>query len=210
MSSDPRSDAPSPGPEPADSGEPTPEAADADLIAERGADLLAGLEARLPGRRAHADLTASWALAIAVELGLQKEVALALREAARLHEIGLLYVEAELAARPEVELADEERRAFDAQAEAAARVAAGAGLPARACVWLEHWRERFDGGGPKGLFGGAIPLESRIIRAACAYAVGLTAEPDRRRALERLGARAEVEIDPAAIGAIAFFLDRSE
>lgn len=131
-----------------------------------------------------------------------------MRETARLHEIGLLYVDLDLARRGEAGT-DEERAALDRQAEAAARLAAGAALPGTACIWLEHWRERFEGGGPKGLYGGAIPLESRIIRAACAYARELAGERDPARALERLGGRAGGELDPAAIGAIAFVLDRA-
>jgi len=203
MSSDPRSDAPSPEPEPA--APPT----DAELVSERGADLVEALEARIPGSRAHADLTARWALAIAAELRLPRATALALRETARVHAVGLLYLDAELAQRGDRERSDAEREAFDAQAEAAARLAGGAGLPAGPCVWLEHWRERFAGDGPRGLYGGAIPLESRIIHAACGYAHELAGGSDPARALERLGDRAGTELDPATIGAIAFVLDRT-
>ncbi|MGI8460858.1 MAG: hypothetical protein ACR2OC_04355 [Solirubrobacterales bacterium] len=181
MSSDPHSDALSPAPE-----------READLVAERGGELLDGLDRKRPGSRAHGDRTASWAVAIAVELALPRETALTVREVARLHEIGLLYVEP----------------GDDAQAHAAAKLAAGAGLPDKVCVWLQHWRERFDGGGPRRMFGGAIPLESRIIRAACAFATEVAGDDDPVAALERLGAHADTELDPATIGAIAFVLDR--
>jgi HD-GYP domain-containing protein (c-di-GMP phosphodiesterase class II) len=208
MSSDPRSDAPSPGPEPTPGPAGTAGPADAELVRERGADLLEALESRVPGSVAHADQAGRWALAIAAELRLPRATALALRETARLHAIGLLYLDAELARGGDREASPEQRQVFDAQAEAAARLASGAGLPPAPCVWLEHWRERFEGGGPKGLYGGAIPLESRIIRAACAYAHELEADADEARALERLGALAGSELDPATIGAIAFVLDR--
>jgi HD-GYP domain-containing protein (c-di-GMP phosphodiesterase class II) len=208
MSSDPRSDDPSPGPEHT-LGPASAANADHELIAERGADLLSALEARVPGSRAHAAAAARWALAISAELRLGRATALAVRETARLHAIGLLYIDAELAAGGDREASPERRGALDAQAEVAGRVASGAGLPAAACVWLEHWRERFEGGGPRGLYGGAIPLESRIIRAACTYAHELEADPDPADALERLGAYAGAELDPATIGAIAFVLDRS-
>ncbi|HEX6117066.1 MAG TPA: HD domain-containing phosphohydrolase [Solirubrobacterales bacterium] len=211
MSSDPRSDAPSPEPETAGeaAGPQGGTRTDAELVRERGADLLAALEARLPGSLEHAELTARWALAISAELRLPRATALALRETARLHAIGMLYIDAGLAGRGDRERSPEERDAFDAQAEAAARLASGAGLPAAACIWLEHWRERFEGGGPRGLYGGAIPLESRILRAACAYAHELAVDSDPPRALERLGGLAGTELDPATIGAIAFVLDRS-
>jgi HD-GYP domain-containing protein (c-di-GMP phosphodiesterase class II) len=211
MSSDPRSDAPSPEPEPAAAeGATAPgPSTDAELVAERGGDLVDALEQRIPGSRAHADLTARWALAIAAELRLPRATALTLRETARVHAIGLLYLDAELAQRGDRERNLEERDDFDAQAEAAARLAAGAGIPSAPCVWLEHWRERFEGGGPKRLYGGAIPLESRIIRAACGFAHELAAGSEPSRALERLGDRAGTELDPATIGAIAFVLDRA-
>ena len=205
MSSDPHRDAPSPAPDP----EPAAPSSDDELIRERGADLLAALEARLPGSIAHADESARWALAISAELRLARANALAVRETSRLHAIGLLYIDADLAASLEGDLSPEERSTLDAQAEAAARLAVGAGLPDCSCVWLQHWRERFEGGGPHGLYGGAIPLESRIIRAACAYASELTADPDPRRALDRLGEQAGTTLDPATIGAIAFVLDRN-
>jgi HD-GYP domain-containing protein (c-di-GMP phosphodiesterase class II) len=208
MSSDPRSDAPSPGPEEPPGTAGTAAAADAELVRERGADLLEALEARLPGSIGHADQAGRWALAIAAELRLPRATALALRETARLHAIGLLYLDVTLARGGDREASPEQRQALDAQAEAAARLASGAGLPAAPCIWLEHWRERFEGGGPKGLYGGAIPLESRIIRAACAYAHELAADADPSRALERLGGLAGTELDPATIGAIAFVLDR--
>lgn len=210
MSSDPRSDAPSPEPDrsPGQSGSVPEEPTDAGLVRERGADLLAALEARLPGSLTHAEQTARWTLAIAAELRLPRATALAVRETARLHAIGLLYLDAELAGRGDCGASPAERDALDTQAEVAARLASGAGLPAAACVWLEHWRERFEGGGPKRLYGGAIPLESRIIRAACAYAHELAADPDPAPALERLGELAGTELDPATIGAIAFVLDR--
>jgi HD-GYP domain-containing protein (c-di-GMP phosphodiesterase class II) len=177
-------------------------------VRERGADLLSALEARVPGSAEHAEATARWTLAIAAELRLPRATALALRETARLHAIGLLYIDAERAREGDVEANPEDRGVLDAQAEVAARLAAGAGLPSAPCVWLEHWRERFEGGGPKGLYGGAIPLESRIMRAACAYAHELAVDADPAQALERLGERAGTELDPATIGAIAFVLDR--
>lgn len=209
MSSDPRSDAPSPEPE-----GPLAAQRDADLVRERGTDLLDALEARLPGSRAHADRAASWALAIAVELALDRDRALALREAARLHAIGMLYLPAELLGRPEWELDAGELRRYDEQAEAAGRLAAGAGIPPAPAAWLAHWRERYDGRGLLGLIGGAIPLESRVIRTACAYDAYLQAargsgDPDPgARAIGSLTGLAGAELDPEPIRALGGALAR--
>jgi HD-GYP domain-containing protein (c-di-GMP phosphodiesterase class II) len=187
----------------------------ADLVRERGADLLDALEARLPGSRSHADRTASWALAIAVELALDRDRALALRETARLHAIGMLYLPSELLGRPEWELEPNELARYDEQADAAGRLAAGAGIPAASTAWLAHWRERYDGRGRLGLIGGAIPIESRVIRAACSYDAGLQAarasggaDPDAT-AMSWLTGFEGAELDPAAIRALRSALART-
>lgn len=186
---------------------------DFELVAERGTDLLAALEARQAGGRRHADATASWALAIAVELRLAHERALAVRETARLHEIGKLYLPQALLAQPQEELAAAERRRLDEQAAAAAKLAGGAGLPPAPCGWLEHWRERFDGHGPAGLYGGAIPIESRIIRAACAFELALGLARQRGGghddALADLLVKGGNELDPEAVSALQTTLRRA-
>lgn len=203
MSSDPRSDVPSPGPE------------QHELISARGADLLEALEARLPGSHRHADSTASWALAIAVELDLERGRALSVRETARLHSIGMIYLPAELLGRPEWELSAEDLSAYDEQAQAAGRLAAGADVPPAPAAWLAHWRERFDGRGKLGLVGGAIPLESRIIRAACAFDAALAgarhsgAANPTGLALDWLRGLDGVELDPAVTGALVRALERA-
>jgi HD-GYP domain-containing protein (c-di-GMP phosphodiesterase class II) len=203
MSSDPRSDAPSPEP---------------DLIRDRGAALLDALEKRLPGAREHADATASWALAIAVELGLGRQRCLSVRETARLHEIGKLYIRLELLGRAADELTPAETARIERHPEAGAGLAAGAGLPGAPCAWIRHQHERFDGEGlPDGLGGEAIPLESRIIGVACAfdYALGsaraatAAGEPPREQALSELRAATGAEVDPATVAALERALRRA-
>lgn len=209
-------------PHPNDAPSPEPaEGVNADVAAltrERGAPLLEGLEERIPGSREHADGTASWALAIAVELGLEPERCLAVREAARLHEIGNLYTDAELLAKLPDQLSDDDARRVEAHAEAGGRLAEGAGVPSAPCIWIRHSRERFDGSGvPDGLYGGAIPIESRIIRAACAFETSLHRiehAPERPKrpsstALAELQAAAGTELDPATVEALVRILARA-
>jgi HD-GYP domain-containing protein (c-di-GMP phosphodiesterase class II) len=212
MSWDPPSDGPSPDAEAAD------EALHADLaelVSERGAVLLDALESHYPGSRDHADATASYAFGAAVELRLEREHAEAVREAARLHEAGMLYVPAAvLAARPEDR---------DAQAQAmieahpghGADLAHGAGVPAPACKWIDATAERFDGRGPSGLAGERVPLEARIIRVACACDRVLTAPHPHTTAAERratafawLRAVGGRELDPRVVAALTGMLDR--
>ena len=211
MSSDPPNASPSPATDPA--------AADpglAALVRERGEPLLDGLEAHLPGSKEHAEATGAYAFAAAVALGLGRAGAELCREAGRLHDVGMLFVPAAAARTPFDRLTEEQRAAFEAHYEAGARVALGAGVPDDVCSWLLQIRETFDGRGPDGLAGDAIPVAARVIRAACACDT-LLASPhgveslDERRAgtIAHLRAAAGNELDPRAVDALVAVLERT-
>jgi HD-GYP domain-containing protein (c-di-GMP phosphodiesterase class II) len=212
MSWVPPSGAPSPGADPA--GEVSGMDL-ANLVSERGAVLLDALEAHWPGARDHADATASYAFGAAVELRFERESAEAIRETARLHEVGMVYVPvAMLSAQPESR--DPEVQALiDAHPGYGAELARGAGVPSRACEWIAATAERFDGRGPSGLAGERVPLEARIIRVACACDRALTARhphasasEHRAMAFATLRAAGGHELDPRVVAALTGMLDR--
>jgi HD-GYP domain-containing protein (c-di-GMP phosphodiesterase class II) len=217
MSSDRPSDARSPEADrPPASGFELSRAA---LIRSRGTALLAGLERHRPGSGDHADGTAAYAFAAAVELDLGREHAEAVREAARLHEVGMVYVPAEVLAKPPGELTSSERSLLDSHAATGAELARGAGIPEQACEWIGAASERFDGSGPAGLAGDRIPIESRIVRVACAFDTLLAApaqappvaSPQGRQqaAFDQLRRAAGTELDPRVIAALAALLERA-
>src|SRR5919198_4175113 len=78
----------------------------AELVQSRGSTLLDALEEHRPGSRDHADATASYGFAAAVELRFERDHAEAVRETARLHEVGMIYVPARV-----LDAAPEERDA---------------------------------------------------------------------------------------------------
>ena len=176
------SDRPSGDPSPAPSvGGGDPDSDLARIARGRGASLLEALEERAPGSRQHADATASFAFALAVELGQARGRAEAIREAARLHEVGGIY---------------------GGDHAAGAQLARGAGVPDVACEWIAATGERFDGEGPRGLAGEQISLEARIIRAACAC--------DRAGAdAEALRTAADQELDPRVVAALVSVVSRA-
>jgi HD-GYP domain-containing protein (c-di-GMP phosphodiesterase class II) len=214
MSWDPPSDAPSREAEPADEASGLDLA---DLVRERGAVLLDAVEAHSPGAREHADATASYAFGAAVELRFERESAEAIRETARLHEVGMIYVPSEaLSARPE-ERDAAGQALIDAQPGYGAELARGAGVPPRACAWIAATAERFDGRGPAGLAGERVPLEARIVRVACACDRALTsplphaqasAAEHRATAFATLRAAGGRELDPRVVAALTGMLDR--
>lgn len=172
-----------------------------------GAPLLAALEAHDPGAQAHADATAGWALAIAVQLELGRERAMLVREAARLHAVGDLYVPAGLLRRPGA-LNETEREAALQAPEAGHQLLLGAGIAGRPAEWVRCACERVDGTGyPRGLAGEAIPVEARVIAVACAHDE-LTAERPARRGLDapaamaHLRGRAGAELDSRVVEAL--------
>lgn len=213
MSSAHPGDAPSPRPERpgAADGEPSLAA----TVRLRGAALLEALEEHLPGAREHGEATASYAFAAAVELGFDRHAAEALREVAKLHEVGRVYVPAALLRRPAAELSRRERERVASHHEAGARLARGAAIPEEACAWIALAAERFDGAGPAGLRADAIPIESRAIRAACACDTELAAPgaggigARRAAAVAALRDAAGGELDPGVVEALAAVLERA-
>jgi HD-GYP domain-containing protein (c-di-GMP phosphodiesterase class II) len=209
MSSDPPSDA--------RSSEPEPTGGSAERVKARGTELLEALERHVPGARDHADGTAAYAFAAAVELDLDRDHAEAVREAARLHEVGSVYIPAAVAAKPRGELTPEEQELLDSAFASGAELARGAGIPEQVSEWIGAIRERFDGSGPGGLAGERIPIESRIVRVACACDTALaapapsaTSQDERRRmAVDVLRAAAGSELDPRVTLALTTMLERA-
>jgi HD-GYP domain-containing protein (c-di-GMP phosphodiesterase class II) len=204
MSSDRQSDGPFP-----EADEPSEESSPATLVRERGAVLIESLEGHVEGAAAHAEATGSFAFAVAGALNLEPEHAELVREAAKLHEVGKMYVAAEALSKQEDELDDEDRLVLALVAENGAGLVRGAGIPESVCEWILRWPERFDGDGPSGLTGEEIPLEARIINAACACAevsgnaslpLPGTAAGVIGRAMRALGGK---RLDPAVAEALA-------
>ncbi len=187
----------------------------ATVVRDRGAPLIEALEAHLSGAAEHAEGTAAYAFVAAVELGFDRGRCQLAGETARLHEIGLVYVPAEVAAKAPSERDATEAAAFEGHYEAGYRLARGAGIPDEVCGWLLRQRERNDGSGPEGLEGDAIPVEARLIRAACVCqsALATTDPADQRSALERakaaLAAAAGSELDPQVVAALTSVLGRA-
>jgi len=177
----------------------------AELIRERGEPLLEGLEAHLPGSTERAEATGAYALAAAVGLGFARTEAELCRQTARLADLGKIYVPADVLARDPSTLTPPEQAAVAGRFEAGAQLAEGAGLPAVICDWLLRISEHYDGSGPAALSGAAIPVFSRIIRAAkqCDELIVQGSEPSDLRAL------AGTELDPAMVDALASMLERA-
>jgi putative nucleotidyltransferase with HDIG domain len=123
-------------------------------------------EVRDPALRGHSERVASYAQAIAMQMGLPERQRVGVRLAALLHDIGKASV-------PGSVLADRDSRMFRRGepgtmhaalgAEVADSIAGAEDVPAA----IRHHHERHDGSGyPDGLAGDAIPIAARIVSAA--------------------------------------------
>lgn len=195
----------------------TPEPADphlADLVRRRGEALIDALEEHFPGSAGHAQGTGSYAFAAAVALGIDRSGSELCREAAKLHEVGKVYVPRHVLAKAEEELTEDELIQLDSHHEAGAQLALGAGIPEEVCDWILHTREWYDGSGPDGLAGDEIPVAARITRAACACDELLTAgvsphagiHERSRTAVKGLRERCRRDLDPTVVMALISIL----
>ena len=185
----------------------------AELLRERGPALVEALDRHLPGAREHAVATASYAFTAAAGLGFGRAQCEVTREVAKLHDIGLIYVPAAIAAKPAGERDAEEASTWAAQYDAAYQLARGAGIPEDVCGWLLRARERYDGTGPERLSGEGIPIVSRVMRAACVCQTELAAagggEAPVRAAVQGLAGRAGGELDPKVVASLIAILERT-
>jgi polar amino acid transport system substrate-binding protein len=127
----------------------------------------------------HSFRSATYASAIAAQLGLRSEHVKHVHGAALVHDIGKVAIDRELLERPGP-LSAEEFELVKLHSVLGEQILMESVAPPEFAKWVRHHHERIDGTGyPDGLSGEDIPIESRIIAVADAYdaMVGGTGEP---------------------------------
>ncbi len=189
-------------------------AAARDAVDRDGPDDLESL-AEAAGTGPQAARVAGLAVAAGRELGLDPGELETLRRAALLHKVGMLGIPAGLPLRP-TPLSDEEVEVLREHPIIAQRVLRPIPHLEDAAGILRHAYERHDGSGyPDGLAGDQIPLASRVLHAAIAYAAMREARP-WRASLSDAEARAELrtvagtQLHPDVVDAVLGVLDSPE
>jgi diguanylate cyclase (GGDEF)-like protein len=168
--------------------------------------LAEALDLRDTGATTHSRTVGRCAVLTARELGLSAERCERVRLAGVLHDVGMIVVSAEVAAKAEP-LDDADRAELHQHPQAGARLLAG---PAFADLreWIEAHHEHHDGSGyPRGLRGDEIPVEARIIGVADAWEE-LTGGGSQRPALGeeeaqlRMSGAAGTAFDPEVVAAL--------
>lgn len=185
------------------------------LLEQTVASLSSAVEKRDPYTAGHQERVMQLACAIGKEIGLPEKQLSGLRMAAVIHDIGKLYVPAELLAKPG-ELTDAELNLIKIHPQMGYEILKGIEFPwPIAEIVLQH-HERLDGSGyPHGLRGQDILLEAKIIAVADTIEAMATDRP-YRPAVGMVKALWEVQnhkgsrFDPDAVDACITVLNRDK
>jgi len=165
----------------------------------------------------HAERVGELSARIASEMGLPEDEVTLLRDAAPLHDLGMVVVPDRILLKSG-QLDEDERKIMMTHAANGARILTGSDLPvielARQIAHTHH--ERWDGTGyPRGLEGEEIPLVGRIVAVADAFEA-ITHDRPFREAESAEGAMAELrrergrQFDPRVVDAALEVVEREE
>jgi len=165
----------------------------------------------------HGENVGALAARIAREIGLPEEDVAWIRDAAPLHDIGMVVVPDRILLKRD-ELDEEERKIMMTHAANGARILAGSDLPvlqlAREIALTHH--ERWDGEGyPRELARTEIPLSGRIVAVADAFEAITHDRPFRdaetvESALEEIESERERQFDPRIVDALLAIMEEEE
>lgn len=172
------------------------------------------VEKRDPYTAGHQRRVADLAVAIGQELGMTGERLEGLRLGATIHDIGKIYVPAEILARPG-KISAAEFEIIKAHAQIGYDIMKGVDFPWPVAQMILQHHERLDGSGyPNGAKGGDIILESRILAVADVVEAMASHRPYRpglgiEAALKEIAAKRGNWFDPAAVDAcLRLFRDK--
>ncbi|MET0101804.1 MAG: HD domain-containing phosphohydrolase [Sedimenticola sp.] len=124
------------------------------------------LDKRDPYTAGHQQRVSELAVAIAREMGLDKEVLEGIRMGGAIHDIGKIHIPAEILNRPG-KLSEHELEMVKSHPEVGYEIIKAVDLPWPVADMIQQHHERLDGSGyPRGLKGDEIILEARIMAVA--------------------------------------------
>lgn len=163
----------------------------------------------------HSERVGELSARIAAEMGLEDDEVELIRDAAPLHDVGMVVVPDHILLK-EGELSDKERRIMMTHAANGARILSESELPVMqlASTIAHTHHERWDGKGyPRGLEGEGIPLPGRIVAAADTFEAITHDRPFREaesaeRALEEIREERGGQFDPEVVDALLSVKER--
>ena len=166
------------------------------------------LAAKVPDFGDHCAEVERLAVKLGERLGLDGETLGTLRWAARLHDVGIIYIPDEVLARPALFTDETEWTAIRHHAAAGAALLAQVPALADLAPIVRHHHEDVDGGGyPDGLKGEAIPYLARVLSVADGFVTATTDGPfqaglEQQDALWSLRSKAGTKYDARLVAAL--------
>lgn len=164
------------------------------------------VEKRDPFTAGHQRRVADLAVRIAKEMQLDAVRIEGIHFGAMIHDIGNIYVPAEILSRPG-KLSESEMRIVKSHPSVGYDIVKDIDFPWPVAEMILYHQERLDGSGyPEGLKGNAIPIEARIIAAADVVEAMLSHRPYRSafrvdQALQELQDNSGIKYDPQVVNA---------
>lgn len=153
----------------------------------------------------HSRRVAALSREIGVRLGMYGKELLELEVAAKLHDVGKIFIPQEILSKQEADLTNEEKDFLLSHAVKGAAMVRMVPNMGKAPLYIRHHHEKMDGSGyPDGLKGKDIPLGSRIIAAVSAFDRALNIrsvfqETTSEMALMVVENRCATELDPKVV-----------
>lgn len=160
------------------------------------------LGAKVPGFRDHCGQVERLAVNIGEHVGISSEELGDLRWAARLHDVGIIYVPDEILSKPAIFTDETEWAAIRHHSAAGAALLTQVPALAALAPIVRHHHEYYDGTGyPDGLKGEAIPYMARLLAVADTFVTVTTGWPRERALSERealwlLRSKSGTQLDP--------------
>ncbi len=168
--------------------------------------LAAAIDAKDSYTHGHSERVCSYAVAIALEMGLSSEEIERIENAALLHDLGKISIADAILTKP-ARLTEEEFAEIKTHPARGVRILEPVDTLQNILHFVLHHHERYDGRGyPSGLQGDAIPLGARILCVADSFDAMTSGRPYQKarpleEALKELRSCARQQFDPEVVAA---------
>ena len=177
--------------------------------------LAEAIDAKDPYTRGHSERVATYAAAVAREMGLPGEEVEQARLSALLHDVGKIGVDDRIIRKPTA-LTEEEFEAMKTHPIKGAAIMSAIPQLAGVIPGMKYHHEKWGGGGyPEGLAGERIPLQARIVSVADTFDAMTTTRPYQKAmeidfVIERIRQFAGIRYDPEVVAAFVRAYDKGD
>lgn len=177
--------------------------------------LAEAIDAKDPYTRGHSERVATYAAAVAKEMGLPAEEVEQIRLSGLLHDVGKIGVDDRIIRKPTA-LTEEEFEVMKTHPVKGAAIMSAIPQLADVIPGMKHHHEKWSGGGyPDGLKGEEIPMQARIVTVADTFDAMTTTRPYQKAmeidfVIERIKQFAGLRFEPSIVAAFVRAYEKGE